>query len=126
MKTSEKRFPDYLDRPTAPELSEQIEASLVDGADATPFYDSWSDKWDDYNDDGDGDYNDDYNDDVDGDKGKSWSCRNPLSYWYQEVPSGPFQPIQNLLQSPKNVQHYIVGECIRFFISIIYVAWYFW
>ena len=39
-----KRFPDYLDRPTAPELSQQIEASLVDGADATPFYDSWSDK----------------------------------------------------------------------------------
>ena len=38
------RFPDYLDRPTAPELSKQIEASLVDGADATPFYDSWSDK----------------------------------------------------------------------------------
>merc|ERR1711971_934313 len=41
------RFPDYLDRPTAPELSEQIEASLVDGADATPFYDSWSDKYED-------------------------------------------------------------------------------
>jgi len=41
------RFPDYLDRPTAPELSQQIEASLVDGADATPFYDSWSDKYED-------------------------------------------------------------------------------
>jgi len=41
------RFPDYLDRPTAPELSKQIEASLVDGADATPFYDSWSDKYED-------------------------------------------------------------------------------
>ena len=38
------RFPDYLDRPTAPELSNQISASLVDGADPTPFYDSWSDK----------------------------------------------------------------------------------
>ena len=41
------RFPDYLDRPTAPELTRQIEASLVDGADPTPFYDSWSDKYED-------------------------------------------------------------------------------
>lgn len=41
------RFPDYLDRPTAPELSSQISASLVDGADPTPFYDSWSDNYED-------------------------------------------------------------------------------
>jgi len=41
------RFPDYLDRPTAPELSKQIEASLVDGGDVTPFYDSWSDNYED-------------------------------------------------------------------------------
>jgi hypothetical protein len=38
------RFPDYLDRPTGPELSKSIEAMMVDGADPTPFYDSWSDK----------------------------------------------------------------------------------
>merc|ERR1711970_1357833 len=41
------RFPDYLDRPTAPELSKQIEASLVDGGDTTGFYDTWSDKYED-------------------------------------------------------------------------------
>jgi len=41
------RFPDYLETPTAPELSSQIEAALVDGADPTHFYDAWSDKYED-------------------------------------------------------------------------------
>jgi len=41
------RFPDYLDRPTAPELSAQIESTLVDGGDPTQFYDDWSDKYED-------------------------------------------------------------------------------
>merc|ERR1712080_572525 len=41
------RFPDYLDRPTAPELSSRIEATLIDGGDPTSFYDAWSDKYED-------------------------------------------------------------------------------
>jgi len=44
------RFPDYLDRPTPKELQQQIEQTMVDGADhesTIKFYDAWSSQYDD-------------------------------------------------------------------------------